>query len=381
MTGQSTETSIPAVSTTITEYSTTEVALATLRSKYSDIKFAVSTTQGMEEAKKVRAEIKGYRVALEAKRVEIKAPALKQCQFIDSEAKRITAELEKLEDPIDDQITAEVKRKKEAKELLEKTERDRIASIQKRISDINNLPLQAISKSSAELITFISEVEDIAIDITFTEFQDTAETAKGDALTKLWEMVSAKQANEAEAGQLKLDREKLDRDKEEQERLTAADDVRKNGIRKKIDAIRDVYVTPGMSSSDIEALAVTHKATVLIPEEYQEFYDEALRVHQSLVATLDRTHTEAVDREEKAAQLVTQQAELDRQQKDIDEQNRKQKEQHALDAADALKSAGPLKALSDIYKITDDHLIDDKTARAHIQAIAAVFHANQGELA
>ena len=90
------------MTTTIQEYSATESALADLAQRFKGVVFDVTTKQGMEDAKKGRAELRTYRTDLEKMRKEIKAPALLRCNQIDSEAKRITLELESLEDPIAD---------------------------------------------------------------------------------------------------------------------------------------------------------------------------------------------------------------------------------------------------------------------------------------
>ena len=79
------------MTTEIVEYSKTEAALADLAQRYKGVIFDVATLPGMMTARKGRAEIRGYRVALEKTRIEIKAPALKRTQQIDSEARRITA--------------------------------------------------------------------------------------------------------------------------------------------------------------------------------------------------------------------------------------------------------------------------------------------------
>lgn len=116
------------MTTEIAEYSQTEAALATLSERYKGVVYDVTKKEGMEAAVKARAELRGYRVSLEKTRVEIKAPALKRSQAIDSEARRITAALVALEDPIDEQIKAETDKKKRAEEAAAKAEADRIAA-------------------------------------------------------------------------------------------------------------------------------------------------------------------------------------------------------------------------------------------------------------
>lgn len=99
------------MTTEIVEYSKTEAALSDLASKYKGVIFDVTTRDGMQTAIKGRAELRELRVALEKTRKAIKEPALRRTQQIDSEARRITAALSALEDPIDAQIKKEEDRK------------------------------------------------------------------------------------------------------------------------------------------------------------------------------------------------------------------------------------------------------------------------------
>ncbi len=84
----------------------------------------------IEEA---RAVVRGYRTALETLRKEIKAPALERCRLIDDEAKRITAELLKIEEPIDTAIKAEEQRKEEEKAAKARAEAEREGRSTRRI--------------------------------------------------------------------------------------------------------------------------------------------------------------------------------------------------------------------------------------------------------
>lgn len=141
----------------ITEYSQTSAALAELRQRFENVAFDVSTAAGDKAARAARYELVKLRTGLEAKRKEIKAPALERSRLIDAEAKRITDEILALEVPIDQQITA-VERAKEAERqakieaearrvadeleaqrvarvAAEKAERDRIAAEHKAAAD------------------------------------------------------------------------------------------------------------------------------------------------------------------------------------------------------------------------------------------------------
>jgi len=117
----------------VIEYSRTDAALHDLTGRYAGIVFDVTTKAGFEQARKARAELRTYRVDLEKVRVEIKAPALERCRLIDAEAKRITAALLALEDPIDAQIKAEEARREEERTRAAREEAARIAE-QERIA-------------------------------------------------------------------------------------------------------------------------------------------------------------------------------------------------------------------------------------------------------
>ena len=114
------------MSTQIVEYSATEAALADLAQRYKGVVFDVSVPEQLQTAKVARNDIRGYRTALEKKRVELKADVLERGRLIDGEAKRITAALYALEDPIEDQIKAEERRKEGERLAAEKAEADRI---------------------------------------------------------------------------------------------------------------------------------------------------------------------------------------------------------------------------------------------------------------
>mgnify|MGYP000576626776 CR=1 FL=1 len=88
----------------LAEYSPTAAALADLRQRFAGVVWDVTTTKGNNEARAARLELVKLRTSLEAKRKELKAPALERSRLIDAEAARITGEIVALERPIDEQI-------------------------------------------------------------------------------------------------------------------------------------------------------------------------------------------------------------------------------------------------------------------------------------
>lgn len=208
------------MTTAIAEYSATDAALADLRTKYEAVVFDVTNGKGMAEAKKARAEIRDYRVSLEKCRVEIKAPALERCRQIDSEAKRITAELESLENPIDRQIKDEMGRKQREKEEGERIERERVAAINARFDALKACAAVQADASSASINQTIGDVEsnqgvgipeDLRSAWTHTQRQ---------VVSSLRDSLDRAVTREAEAEELRVLREQRAAMQAEQERLS-----------------------------------------------------------------------------------------------------------------------------------------------------------------
>ena len=198
---------IPTVVTEIAEYSQTAAALSDLRHRFLGVAFNVSTTKGMDEAKKARQEVKGYRTALENKRKEIKAPALERCRLIDDEAKTITAALLELEEPIDQQIKAEEARKEAEKAAKAEADRLRIARHQAVIQYLRGIPADVATASPEKIASEIAQLEELDITTSLEEFQGQAQQAKDETLAKLRDMHAAAVAHEAEQARIKAEQE------------------------------------------------------------------------------------------------------------------------------------------------------------------------------
>ena len=123
----------PVIETKIAEYSPTAAALAELRQRFGNIAFDLTTTKGDKEARAASLELIRLRTSLEAKRKELKAPALERSRLIDDEAKRITGAILELETPIDQQIKAAEQKKEAERQAKVEAERQRVAAIQERI--------------------------------------------------------------------------------------------------------------------------------------------------------------------------------------------------------------------------------------------------------
>ncbi len=206
------------MTTQITEYSKTDAALADLASRYKGVVFEVATTAGMQDARTARAELRNYRVDLEKVRVEIKAPALERCRLIDAEAKRITAALVDLEEPIDNLIKTEEKRKE--REAMERVmaEQRRVDAIRANIEAIRQLPSSCVNRDSAHVAGVLAHAEAMTIGESYAELRVEAETVLRVTLAQLSVMLTGTKAQEAEGERIKAEREELARLRADQSR-------------------------------------------------------------------------------------------------------------------------------------------------------------------
>lgn len=199
---------------TIAEYEPTAAALAELRQRYDGIAFDVTTKDGDKSAREARRELVSLRTALEARRKELKAPALDYSRRVDAEAKRLTDAILQLEGPIDAQIKSEeARRERERMERIER-ERQRVAALQARVDAIKAFPVRAAGKGSVVIAALIEDMGDIVIDESFEEFQQAASDAYYAALNTLNELHEAAQASEEEARKLREEREQMRREQE-----------------------------------------------------------------------------------------------------------------------------------------------------------------------
>ena len=229
------------VQTQIAEYSPTEAALHDLRTKYASVVFDVRDSKQMNEAKKARAEIRGYRTTLEAKRVEIKAPALERCRLIDAEAKRITSELIKLETPIDEQIKAEEKRKEDEGKAKEEAERQRVEGIRARIKKIDQFAMQLIGESAATIKTYLEKLRAMEIKPSLLEeFLEEAVAVKADAVKKLEKLLEDQEKAEAfateQAALRAQEQARLEAERAELSKLRTAQEEANRAARAQIEA-------------------------------------------------------------------------------------------------------------------------------------------------
>lgn len=301
-----------ALASSIVEFSPIAAALADLASRYAGQRYEVSTKDGMHAARTARRELRELRVDIEKRRETLKAPIIARGRLLDSEAKRITAALSALEDPIDAQIKSEEQRAERERAERERHERERVAAIDARIAWIRRMPAEAAARrTSADLSTLLAMLRALPIDAQrYAEKLDAAGVAHREAVELLEGMVAAATAREAEAARLAEQRAELARQEAEAKAKRDAEDRERRERQAREDAERAAKI----AAEDAE------RARLRTEDEARA---AAVRAEQERV---EREAREAREREE-----ATARAERERQAREVAEH--RQRERERLEAA------------------------------------------------
>lgn len=334
--------------TEIAEYSPTAAALAELRNRLANVAYDVTTTKGMEVAKRDRAEVRGLRTSLEKMRQDIKAPALERCRLIDAEAKRITADLLELETPIDEQIKAEEQRKEAEKQARIQAEFGRVQAIQDAIAELH-MEAAVTGKPSAFIAERLEAIKALALDpLVYQEMMAQAEQARAMVVGKLETALNAQKFAEAEAAKLAAERAEL-----EQLRAAAAEQKRKD----------DAAAKAAREAEEERAAAERAKQAAELEAQRAEqrrldAEASAARAEADAKAAAERAEADRLAREAREAEqrrIDAERAELKRQQDEADAKARADRlaaeaaEQKVRDAAPAMFAA--LKKVRDMAGI------------------------------
>lgn len=226
-----------APTTAVAEYSPLAAGLAELERLYRGVVFDCRTTEGDGQARKARKELVTLRTTLEAKRKELKAPALERSRLIDSEAKRIEALIRAVELPIDEQIGV-VEREKEAERQRRLDEiAQRVAGIRRQIAEAFSPPHVPLTVAELDAVSARMEGEPITAE-RFGDLLVEAQEAKCAGLEwiacaraarrKVEEEQAdlARQREEIAAERARLTAEKREQDRVEAERQRVAQEAR-----------------------------------------------------------------------------------------------------------------------------------------------------------
>jgi hypothetical protein len=368
----------------IVEYSKTLAVLGDLRQRYEGVVYLVTTAKGMIDARKARAEIREWRTGLEKERIRIKAPALERARLIDSEAKRITAELVKLENPIDEQIKAEEDRKDKERLAKEETEKTRIENLRGRIQAISEIPFKERGRTSSEVTIVLESTRVIPIDETFQEFQFEAQMVKDGVVGELEKMFTEALAMEQEKVRIIAEREELAKLRAEQEerkreaekkrvedeaKVKAARELEERTIRQEREA-EEKRMASERAKLEAERKAALDRITAEREVETKQIAAER-KIHE------DKMKAQAEEAVRKQREQEADQAEINRQRVAVEKQRKEQEVQAKLLSERRKKLAEarrdtPSKALIDILELAENiaEYPDHQAVRVQIALIA-----------
>lgn len=218
-------------------------------------------------------------------------------ELVDAEKeipKRIDATRKKVRD-FCDELQARVRKPLTDYENAEKS---RVAALDQRIAAIQELGAKATTESpSTEIQLWVGELEAIAIDATWDEYQDRAAVAKEAAKVKLESALQSRltwEAQQAEIARLKAEQEEKDRiQREQQIAAQARHEAEQKSLREKLES----------------------------EQRERAAKDALLKAEQDAKDARQRLEQERKDAAERA-ELATKRALEQERQRQIDEQNR-----------------------------------------------------------
>lgn len=270
-------------STALTTLTAVEQGIAALVDAYGGKTFEVKTTKGLEAAKAARMAIREPRYniphLIKAKKAELKEAGA----ALEAEGERITNLLLAIEQPIDDQITAEELRKKKERDAKAAAKQALIDSAREVIDAIVNRVSLAVGQPPAGILEMISVLDAIECgEALFGDSNGDVMRAKSETLIKLREQHTRAVAWEEQQEQMR-----------ETARLAA--------IQADIDKFAAVVLGAiGKGSADIGAAMAQVEAIEITVERFAERADVALDARTKAVLSLDTMRTAALTAEANA---------------------------------------------------------------------------------
>lgn len=204
--------------------------LAKAKKDANGVTYDITTTVGMEVAKKMRASFREIRTTAENTRKERKAPIIQIGKLLDSKYQELEVEIRQHEDKYDADIKKEEKRKEDEKQRKIAEERARVEAIENRIANIRSIPNRHLQSDSATISKVIDEQASLVLNSSeYEEFLEDAINAVNASLVDLESMrklavTREEDARRADAERAELARLRAEREQEQkrQEEVTEA---------------------------------------------------------------------------------------------------------------------------------------------------------------
>jgi hypothetical protein len=191
----------------LVRYSRTEAGLAELKADLAGKTYDLATSKGDQAARADRLRCVTLRTTLEKRRKAFKEPALAFGKMIDSEAARITKEIEAIEAPIDAQIKADERRRAEEKAEKARIEAERCATHERNTAAIRAYFTRCTGLSAERIATGIELLDAMVIDEdAWAEYAERAVLAKAETLSAMRSLHATTLAAEQEAARIEVQR-------------------------------------------------------------------------------------------------------------------------------------------------------------------------------
>jgi len=264
-------------------YSTYLQRVERAKVRVKDVKYDITTTIGMGEAKEYRALFRDIRIEAEKERKARKEPLLIIGKLLDNANAEIERSVSEYEDRFDSDIKAEEKRKEDEKAEKLRLEEQAKAVISNKIDAIKNKPLQLIGASSDHIEIAIANIK--ALTPTSEEYGERfveAEYAIKDALVALDSLLAGRIAQDV----AQLQQKELER----QQALAKAEDVRVKAIESKIQSIKNFIIDSSECnySYEVNILLAKLSKVYITEEDFGEYYNDALLAESKVKAVLTR---------------------------------------------------------------------------------------------
>jgi len=232
----------------IVEYNVPDAAIAELREQFKEVP-TIEDNKGLTVAKANISVVRTLRTSVEKKRKELKRDALDFGKKVDTEAKRITALLLEVEEPMKEEKERYEAVKKAEKEDKDRIERERIEAISAKMNAITQIPVDLVGAGSSEIAKAMNTLAGGPDEFDYQEFTDRAQAIKQEAigaLSNLLTVAMQKEKEEREAAEEKVrlakEREELDAKRKadeeaaaERERAAQAEETRLAEERQKLE--------------------------------------------------------------------------------------------------------------------------------------------------
>jgi hypothetical protein len=274
----------PAERPELAEWRKQDAVIAKLREEYMPLTInGVDDRKGFAIVHDARMEVKALRVAVEKKRVELKADALAYGKAVDAEAKRLTALLEPIEEHLESQEKAVVE---ERERIKREAEEARKAKIKARFDELKSLGFQGDYMRVPDLSD--EEYATLAVEA-------KAAKAEADRLAEI-----ERQRLEAEAAEKRRLEAEL-AEKRRQEEAAAAEQRRKEREALEAERKRLAEEATKLKAEQDRIAAEQAKEAARLREEQRKIELEKARqeaAERARVETEQRLERERLEREE-----------------------------------------------------------------------------------